>query len=541
MVDGDIPYTVIINPAVSRDPLYDGLKASDISAVNIDDDRADIIVNPTEGLVTSKLGGSDTFTVVLGSKPMAVVTVDLSSSDTTAGIVSPDRLEFLPAYWNKPQTVKVTGQDDGTDGDVPYTVITAPAISDDTVYDGLDPDDVSVLNIDNLPPEPPQYVFPGPYHQFAPGQNINLQGSPFKDSDGDTHIGSLWWIWPASRDTGGCDNTPGFFEFFSDNALTSYNLPSNLLVPGVLYRWAVAYQDSGSGVFSWSDMSNNAQNLFIVGKEETYVAPPFPPGDSAADFRMLSCHHYILGNPLATAVIGDDLDGGVYDTRYYRIGTYDPLLGGGGYLEYPNFMLAPGTGVWILARNGLTVDITGIPVTTEEDVELELTFNESNNNGWNMIGPPNDRDYTWANVVLVSYGINDSCAPSFGPVRIGSLDPDNPYIDIRLWEWNGDDYVLATMLETDKGYWVKVKRKDIFLRFPVDAQVAWNNPDMMLAAGADKIKKTAVELVSPRKALAEDTGEGPPRPMAVIEDGGDTGTFASSGSGNCFIDTMNYR
>ena len=41
------------------------------------------------------------------------------------------------------------GQVDGiADGDVPFSVVTAPASSDDNNYNGLDADDVSVTNLD---------------------------------------------------------------------------------------------------------------------------------------------------------------------------------------------------------------------------------------------------------------------------------------------------------------------------------------------------------------------------------------------------------
>src|SRR5690606_8741156 len=47
-------------------------------------------------------------------------------------------------------TVTVTGQnDDIDDGDIAYTIVTAPATSTDANYSGLNPADVSVTNTDN--------------------------------------------------------------------------------------------------------------------------------------------------------------------------------------------------------------------------------------------------------------------------------------------------------------------------------------------------------------------------------------------------------
>ena len=49
-----------------------------------------------------------------------------------------------------PQTVTVTGVNDAVaDGNIVYTIVTAPATSTDTVYNGIDAADVSVTNIDN--------------------------------------------------------------------------------------------------------------------------------------------------------------------------------------------------------------------------------------------------------------------------------------------------------------------------------------------------------------------------------------------------------
>ena len=109
-----------------------------------------IRVDPTLGLVTTEAGGTATFTVVLDGQPTADVTVNLSSSNTAEGTLSPASLTFTSLNWNDPQTVTVTGVDDFVDdGDVAYTIITAPAVSADPTYSGFDPSDVSVTNLDD--------------------------------------------------------------------------------------------------------------------------------------------------------------------------------------------------------------------------------------------------------------------------------------------------------------------------------------------------------------------------------------------------------
>ncbi len=125
---------------------------------------AGITVNPTAGLVTSESGGADTFTIVLTSPPTNDVTIGLTSSDTSEGVVSVDNVTFTNGDWDTAQVITVTGVDDAlTDGDMPYTIITAPATSADGNYNNMNASDVSVTNLNDeviiVPvPEPPGNV-----------------------------------------------------------------------------------------------------------------------------------------------------------------------------------------------------------------------------------------------------------------------------------------------------------------------------------------------------------------------------------------------
>ncbi len=153
VVDGNQVCTIITDPAVSNDPDYSGLDADDVSFINLDDDTPGITVNPSSGLVTTEAGGTDSFTVVLNTPPSDDVTIGLSSNDTTEGTVDPSSLIFTSDNWDIPQTVTVTGVDDGVDdGNQAYTVITAPASSADSDYSGTNPADVSVTNTDDDDP-----------------------------------------------------------------------------------------------------------------------------------------------------------------------------------------------------------------------------------------------------------------------------------------------------------------------------------------------------------------------------------------------------
>jgi hypothetical protein len=150
VADGPVSYTIILDPAISSDPNYNGLDPADVSVVNVDDETAGISLTPTAGLVTTESGGTSTFSVFLNRQPTADVTIGLSSANPAEGTVSPTSLTFTPSDWSTPKQVTVTGVDDfKVDGDKTYTIVTAPAVSSDPSYNGLNPPDVSVVNRDN--------------------------------------------------------------------------------------------------------------------------------------------------------------------------------------------------------------------------------------------------------------------------------------------------------------------------------------------------------------------------------------------------------
>ena len=150
--DGDQTWNAVTADAISTDPTYGGAAAADPSVLNVDDDTRGVTATPTGGLVTTEAGGTDSFTIVLDSEPLADVTIGLSSSDPTEGMVSPPNVTFTNGNWNVPQTVTVTGQDDAlTDGNQTYNVTTMTA-SGDLLWQGLVVASVAVTNNDDDTP-----------------------------------------------------------------------------------------------------------------------------------------------------------------------------------------------------------------------------------------------------------------------------------------------------------------------------------------------------------------------------------------------------
>ena len=140
--DGDQAYTVRVEAA--------RLGAVDLEITNQDDDSPGFAVSPLLGLMTSEAGMTAAFEVHLTSQPSAEVTLPIASSDDSEGVADHASLTFTADDWDAPQLVTVTGQADAiADGSVAYTIVLGAAASADPAYQALDPDDVSIVNVDD--------------------------------------------------------------------------------------------------------------------------------------------------------------------------------------------------------------------------------------------------------------------------------------------------------------------------------------------------------------------------------------------------------
>lgn len=109
-----------------------------------------ITVSPPTGLETTEKGGAISLTLRLDGMPSDEVTIALGTSHPKEGAVLPDHVTFHRQNWHIPALVTITGLDDLVDdGDVEYTVVTAPAVSLDPTYQDLDADDVRLVNRDD--------------------------------------------------------------------------------------------------------------------------------------------------------------------------------------------------------------------------------------------------------------------------------------------------------------------------------------------------------------------------------------------------------
>ena len=124
--DGDMPYSIVFNPAISGDPAYSGLTATAVNLTNVDNEvnsSAGFFVSPTAGLVTDENGLTASFMVSLRSQPSADVTIGVASSDPTEGSADQAQLVFTSANYQVDQMVTVIGlNDNDLDGPVRYTI-----------------------------------------------------------------------------------------------------------------------------------------------------------------------------------------------------------------------------------------------------------------------------------------------------------------------------------------------------------------------------------------------------------------------------------
>jgi hypothetical protein len=381
--------------------------------------------------------------------------------------------------------------------------------------------DKTVTATFNCPPDTPTASGPGDEAILSSGP-VTIDTSIFSDPDsGDTHTESHWLVRRADSVYYRIDYDTSF-NVVSTSDLTQHTVSG--LNSGMKYVWKVGYTDSGSGETSWSE-----EYSFKIGTSEADSSVEINSGTEEADFTMVSFVQW-PDNPMSSSVF--DL---TYNKKYFRIGTYDPTNGSGGYVEYgSSLMIEPGKAYWFLARDGLPITVNGIPVSLLDDIDVGLLFNASNQNGWNMIGCPNAANYNWDDVQVIEYNPNDGSIV-FGPTAISALSDPNAYIDKRLWRWeSGTYYPDATLMEKYKGYWVKAKKANVFLRFQVINQVSLSNPATYFARLLINGKRWMKRWVFTPDVAIADSDDSPPRPM------GDFSTVSPESVGGCFIATAVY-
>jgi hypothetical protein len=375
-------------------------------------------------------------------------------------------------------------------------------------------------SVSDTTPSTPTAISPADDTKYTTADPITLSASAFSDPDtDDSHSKSHWKVKYAGSVYDRADYDASFnFEDSSGN-LTTHTVSG--LAEGMKYIWKVRYEDSTGNLSPWS-----AEYSFKIGTSVSESLPLVYSGKTTADFDMMSFVHW----PDVEASTG--VFGITYDTKYYRIGWYNTSAGG--YTELTDSLkIVPGRAYWVLARQGLQVTYNGIPVSLTTGLDVGLAYIASTGNGWNMIACPNAANYLWADVEVVEYDANGNIV--FGPTAISALPDPNAFIDKRLWRWDsGSYYSNTTLMEKYNGYWVKAKKANVYLRFPISAQASLSNPKIMFASHVNKGKRWLNKwILAPTEAIAH-SGDTPPPPMVALRS--DTNQISAS----CFIATAAY-
>lgn len=235
---------------------------------------------------TTEAGGQTSFDVYLKLQPSGDVMIPVSSSNTAEGIADVSSLVFTPANWNIPQTVTLTGIDDAyDDGNVNWDVIIGPATSADALYEGQDPEDLVITNLND---------------DFATILVTDLSGSETTEAGGVVNFNVVLTTQPlfqvtieilSSDLTEATASVP--FLIFDD---TNWNIPQVATITGVddsIYDRNVAYRVSISPNTSdpaYGPLSPQFLDLVNIDDE-----PPPPPKFFVVDgdgFNGSTIHRY---------------------------------------------------------------------------------------------------------------------------------------------------------------------------------------------------------------------------------------------------------
>lgn len=225
------------------------------------------------------------------------------------------------------------------------------------------------------------------------------------------------------------------------------------LAEGVRYCTRVCGTDAGSN----QEVCSEPQ-CFNAGSNRNVTTLVLPPGREQSQYKMISMPVH-LANASSVAFFGLPESA---TPGQIKFGTYNTASRS--YISHkPTLKIVPGRGYWYLSKIPFNGAAFGVPAATGVDSDVPIQT------GWNQIGPPNARKYLWEDVLVLVYA--DNCALQFGPVRIGDLPEDNPFIDKRLFAWKNGQYYLVDTLNAYEGYWIRAKQ-NVTLRFLSSAGTA---------------------------------------------------------------------
>ena len=140
----------------TADTVYDALAEQSVTVSITDNDAVGVTINPTSLTVTEGDAAGASYAVTLTSQPAGDVTIAISGHSGTdltlsgTGLSNDGELTFTSSNWGEAQTVTVTAaEDDDADQDADVTLVHAIGSADDTDYNALGDQSVTVTITDN--------------------------------------------------------------------------------------------------------------------------------------------------------------------------------------------------------------------------------------------------------------------------------------------------------------------------------------------------------------------------------------------------------
>ncbi|MCP4755233.1 MAG: hypothetical protein GY866_30585 [Proteobacteria bacterium] len=294
----------VISSGIENGLLEGGVAQSEIDAVKddieleIENGKGAIVgitIDSVNGLSTTESGGTASFTIRLNTQPTEDVALTVASSDLEEGTVSPSSLTFTNSNWSSDQEITATGTDDDlTDGYQSYTIVINAAVSSDADYNGIDPEDVIIVNIDN---ELIFSTFPG-YNAEEVSTTTTIAIVFTKEMDPSTISSETILVNDDNIDISGdieYDNTRLTATFSPSERLKSHAVYSVTATTGI--------EDNEAGVHLLEDLTWNfktASDILTLGDRHSCIKP------NSGDVRCWGWNRYGQLGQGGTADIGDD-------------------------------------------------------------------------------------------------------------------------------------------------------------------------------------------------------------------------------------------
>ncbi len=137
------PHTgTIVHTVASTDATYGGWALADQSIAITDDDQAAITVDELGGVTVDEanVAATDTFTVVLESEPVGIVTI---TPNADAQVTTSAAVTFDDTDWSIPKVITVTAVNDAIDEANPHPGVISLAVTGDPLYAAISPPPVT--------------------------------------------------------------------------------------------------------------------------------------------------------------------------------------------------------------------------------------------------------------------------------------------------------------------------------------------------------------------------------------------------------------